>query len=48
MNQSTAGDLEEGEEEEDNNDLVNGRRKRKVAFLPSLGNYHLGHPRLPT
>ena len=40
MTQSTAGDLEEGDEEEDDG-LVNGRRKRKVAFLPSLGDYHL-------
>ena len=44
MNESTSGDLEEGDEEVDDG-LVNGRRKRKVAFLPSLGNYHR---RLPT
>lgn len=35
ITQSTTGDLEEEEEEDDT--LVHGRRKRKVAFMPSLG-----------
>lgn len=35
ITQSTTGDLEEEEEEDDS--LVHGRRKRKVAFMPSLG-----------
>ncbi|KAJ7746741.1 hypothetical protein DFH07DRAFT_832144 [Mycena maculata] len=39
LNQSTAGDLEE-EEEEDDGSLVHGRRKRKVAFMPSLDHTH--------
>ncbi|KAJ7493364.1 P-loop containing nucleoside triphosphate hydrolase protein [Mycena galericulata] len=39
MNQSTTGDLEEEEEEEDDS-LVHGRRKRKVAFMPSLDHTH--------
>lgn len=38
MSQSTAGDLEE-EEEEEGDELVHGRRKRKVAFMPSLGTF---------
>lgn len=39
MTQSTTGDLDEDEQEEDDDDasLVHGRRKRKVAFMPSLG-----------
>lgn len=34
--QSTSGDLEDSEEE-DNAALVHGRKKRKVSFLPSTG-----------
>jgi mitochondrial chaperone BCS1 len=38
MTQSTTGDLEDEEAEEENEDvLVHGRKKRKVAFMPSLG-----------
>jgi chaperone BCS1 len=39
LTQSTTGDLEEDEQEEEDDDdaLVHGRRKRKVAFMPSLG-----------
>ena len=39
MNFSTTGDLEDEEEEDEGDGLVHGRRKRKVAFLPSLGKY---------
>jgi len=35
ITQSTTGDVDEEEEEEDT--LVHGRRKRKVAFMPSIG-----------
>ena len=35
ITQSTTGDLDEEEEEDDS--LVHGRKKRKVAFMPSLG-----------
>ncbi|ESK86376.1 mitochondrial chaperone bcs1 [Moniliophthora roreri MCA 2997] len=38
ITQSTAGDLEE--EEEDDGTLVHGRRKRKVAFMPSVDTTH--------
>ncbi|KIM39619.1 hypothetical protein M413DRAFT_447096 [Hebeloma cylindrosporum] len=38
ITQSTTGDLEE--EEEENDTLVHGRRKRKVAFMPSLDTTH--------
>jgi hypothetical protein len=37
MLQSTTGDLEDDEEEEVDETLVHGRKKRKVAFMPSLG-----------
>lgn len=38
MNQSTSGDLNDEEQEEsDEDELTHGRRKRKVAFMPSLG-----------
>ena len=38
LNQSTTGDLDEEEmDEEDENELDHGRRKRKVAFMPSPG-----------
>ena len=39
LNQSTTGDLDDEEEmdEEDENELDHGRRKRKVAFMPSPG-----------
>lgn len=36
LTQTTTGDLDE-DEDEDESSLVNGRRKRKVAFMPSLG-----------
>ncbi|EAU90741.2 hypothetical protein CC1G_04010 [Coprinopsis cinerea okayama7 len=36
--QSTAGDLEEDEDEDDG--LVHGRRKRKVQFMPSVDTTH--------
>jgi chaperone BCS1 len=35
--QNTAGDLEDGEEEDE--PLVHGKKKRKVSFIPSLGVY---------
>ncbi|KAJ7460705.1 P-loop containing nucleoside triphosphate hydrolase protein [Mycena latifolia] len=38
MNDTTTGDLEE--EEDDDDSLVHGRRKRKVAFMPSLDSTH--------
>ncbi|KDR80912.1 hypothetical protein GALMADRAFT_1114738 [Galerina marginata CBS 339.88] len=38
ITQSTTGDLDEEEEEDDG--LVHGRRKRKVAFMPSLDTTH--------
>ncbi|KJA22832.1 hypothetical protein HYPSUDRAFT_87183 [Hypholoma sublateritium FD-334 SS-4] len=38
MTQTTTGDLDEEEEEDDT--LVHGRRKRKVAFMPSLDTTH--------
>ncbi|KAF8448793.1 P-loop containing nucleoside triphosphate hydrolase protein [Boletus edulis BED1] len=37
LTQSTTGDLEDDDEVEDEDALVHGRRKRKVAFIPSLG-----------
>ncbi|KAF8270707.1 P-loop containing nucleoside triphosphate hydrolase protein [Lactarius quietus] len=41
LNQSTTGDLDEEEmDEEDENELDNGRRKRKVAFMPSPDTTH--------
>ncbi|KAF5368166.1 hypothetical protein D9615_010192 [Tricholomella constricta] len=39
LTQTTTGDLEEEEEEYDGG-LVHGRRKRKVAFMPSLDTTH--------
>lgn len=43
LTQTTTGDLEEDEqeEEEEEDGLLHGRRKRKVAFMPSLGKHHL-------
>jgi hypothetical protein len=41
MLQSTTGDLEDEEEEEVDEALVHGRKKRKVAFMPSLGAQHV-------
>lgn len=42
LTQTTTGDLEEDEQEEEEDDgLVHGRRKRKVAFMPSLGTCQL-------
>ncbi|KAI5120959.1 hypothetical protein M0805_001663 [Coniferiporia weirii] len=43
ITQTTTGDLEDDEAEDDDDDvdsLVHGRRKRKVAFMPSLGTTH--------
>ncbi|KAI0297469.1 P-loop containing nucleoside triphosphate hydrolase protein [Multifurca ochricompacta] len=41
LNQSTTGDLDEEEmDEEDENELEHGRRKRKVAFMPSPDTTH--------
>ncbi|KAH9034637.1 P-loop containing nucleoside triphosphate hydrolase protein [Lactarius pseudohatsudake] len=41
LNQSTTGDLDEEEmDEEDENELDHGRRKRKVAFMPSPDTNH--------
>ncbi|KAL4062525.1 P-loop containing nucleoside triphosphate hydrolase protein [Scleroderma citrinum] len=39
ITQSTTGDLEE-DEDEDEEALIHGRKKRKVAFLPSLDTTH--------
>lgn len=38
LNQSTTGDLEDEDDVEE--DLVHGRRKRKVAFIPSVDTTH--------
>ncbi|KAG6836692.1 hypothetical protein H0H93_004803 [Arthromyces matolae] len=41
LTQSTTGDLEEEEDDDDDDDtLVHGRRKRKVAFMPSVDTTH--------
>lgn len=42
LTQSTTGDLEEEDEddEDDEDALVHGRRKRKVAFMPSIDTTH--------
>ncbi|KAI0065513.1 P-loop containing nucleoside triphosphate hydrolase protein [Artomyces pyxidatus] len=41
LTQSTTGDLEEEEiDEDDDSELVHGRRKRKVAFMPSPDTTH--------
>jgi chaperone BCS1 len=41
LTQSTTGDLEDEEDDvEDEDALVHGRRKRKVAFMPSLDTTH--------
>jgi BCS1 N terminal len=41
LNQSTTGDLDEEEmDEEDEHELEHGRRKRKVAFIPSPGEFN--------
>lgn len=40
MTQSTTGDLEEEEDETEQGEVVlHGRKKRKVAFMPSLGTF---------
>ncbi|KAF5354566.1 hypothetical protein D9758_011195 [Tetrapyrgos nigripes] len=39
LTETTAGDLDEEEEEEDDH-LVHGKRKRKVAFMPSVDTTH--------
>ena len=38
LTSGTAGELEDGDDEDEG--LVNGRRKRKVTFLPSVGKLH--------
>ncbi|OJA09348.1 hypothetical protein AZE42_08478 [Rhizopogon vesiculosus] len=47
LTQSTTGDLDEEDEDEDEDALVHGRRKRKVAFMPSIDTthtiYYCGH-----
>ncbi len=43
---STTGDLEDDEEEEEDT-LVHGRRKRKVAFMPSVGALSSPYPYPP-
>ncbi|KIK99120.1 hypothetical protein PAXRUDRAFT_30706 [Paxillus rubicundulus Ve08.2h10] len=40
LTQATTGDLEDEDEVEDEDALVHGRRKRKVAFMPSLDTTH--------
>ncbi|KAH7890959.1 P-loop containing nucleoside triphosphate hydrolase protein [Phlebopus sp. FC_14] len=40
LTQSTTGDLEEDDEVEEEDALLHGRRKRKVAFMPSLDTTH--------
>ncbi|KAF8513009.1 P-loop containing nucleoside triphosphate hydrolase protein [Hysterangium stoloniferum] len=40
LNQSTTGDLEDDEDAPEDEALVHGRRKRKVAFMPSLNTTH--------
>ncbi|KIJ55118.1 hypothetical protein M422DRAFT_151461 [Sphaerobolus stellatus SS14] len=40
LNQTTTGDVEDDEEEEEEEPLVHGRRKRKIAFMPSLNTTH--------
>ncbi|KAG2065446.1 P-loop containing nucleoside triphosphate hydrolase protein [Suillus decipiens] len=40
ITQSTTGDLDEEDEDEDEDALVHGRRKRKVAFMPSIDTTH--------
>jgi chaperone BCS1 len=40
LTQSTTGDLEDEDVDEDEDALVHGRRKRKVAFIPSLDTTH--------
>ncbi|KAF8159270.1 P-loop containing nucleoside triphosphate hydrolase protein [Crassisporium funariophilum] len=40
ITQSTTGDLDDEQEEDEDNTLVHGRRKRKVAFMPSLDTTH--------
>jgi chaperone BCS1 len=40
LTQSTTGDLEEEDEAEEGGEVVlHGRKKRKVAFMPSLGTF---------
>ncbi|KAG2057581.1 P-loop containing nucleoside triphosphate hydrolase protein [Suillus hirtellus] len=40
LTQSTTGDLDEEDEDEEEDALVHGRRKRKVAFMPSIDTTH--------
>jgi mitochondrial chaperone BCS1 len=48
LTQSTTGDLEDDEENVgDGQQLVHGRRKRKVAFMPSLSKITAGHGEHP-
>ncbi|KAI6023352.1 P-loop containing nucleoside triphosphate hydrolase protein [Pisolithus marmoratus] len=39
ITQSTTGDLDEEDVDDDEDALIHGRKKRKVAFIPSLGKY---------
>ncbi|KAJ3735093.1 P-loop containing nucleoside triphosphate hydrolase protein [Lentinula guzmanii] len=40
LTQTTTGDLEEEEDGDDDDALIHGRRKRKVAFMPSVDTTH--------
>ncbi|SJL13877.1 uncharacterized protein ARMOST_17326 [Armillaria ostoyae] len=40
LTQSTTGDLDDEDEEDEDDALVHGRRKRKVAFMPSIDTTH--------
>ncbi|KAI6149621.1 P-loop containing nucleoside triphosphate hydrolase protein [Pisolithus tinctorius] len=40
ITQSTTGDLDEEDVDEDEDALIHGRKKRKVAFIPSLDTTH--------
>ncbi|KAJ7708696.1 P-loop containing nucleoside triphosphate hydrolase protein [Mycena rosella] len=40
LTQTTTGDLEEEEDDDDDDALIHGRRKRKVAFMPSVDSVH--------
>jgi hypothetical protein len=40
LTQSTTGDLEDDEASPEEDQLVHGRKKRKVAFMPSLSRSH--------
>ncbi|KAJ3934134.1 MAG: P-loop containing nucleoside triphosphate hydrolase protein [Lentinula lateritia] len=40
LTQTTTGDLEEEEDDDDDDALIHGRKKRKVAFMPSVDTTH--------